>query len=541
MQVNNIDLSMYTATEVGYLGSFIRGPYKRSHDFYAQRTTVFENKDFTDQFSAGLARAIAIIYTNNEHPTPEKIAETLLTAGIIQSDNGNVSGEMETWNYLGEVLEYYAVRGAENIKDFRKRERLMKEAWRTKKLSPEALQKKIDEISRKHTGASIEKAIALREYLDELVDGTDQVVKMTDWDDQNQMLADLPAKFSSMVGKPRFTFPTVWNVNNFIPVLRPGEKCVLSGGTGDGKSALAMQFAEWACSCGKKVLVIHMEDSDETILMRQTVRWIGGTLNELERGDPLHRMDQMLELRKQWQRDGGKLIYKYLAGLSIPLIIEQIKETANVLESNDEQLDVVVMDYFQKANHDDGKGNYVVAANKGAEDLKIIAERLKLFMFVVSQETPGENGTKHTAWSRALEQKPQIYISLTRQEIKKIEDEEMVTVADPYRGTSERKIVAGVGERSAWTMFQIKKVNQGRQGIRWLFFDGPRFRAFDPEFMRKVEAGQASEFVVPILPPPDDTFLRQQQDYLDKFELAWHQLEDPDTRKRNKMKEANSG
>jgi hypothetical protein len=303
---------------------------------------------------------------------------------------------------------------------------------------------------------------------------------------------------------------------------------------------MAMQFAEWALICGKNVLVIHMEDKVETILMRQTCRWIGATMEELERGDVLHKMDAMKELRQKWQlRTHGTLTYKYLAGNSIPIVIEQIKEVQRQLEMLDKHLDLVVFDYFQKLDIDSqiGKGqNYVNAANAAAEQLKILAEKLGLIMFVVSQETTDMDGGKHTEWTKALEKKPQIYISLTRPIIKKVEDEEIVYVDD--NGAQKPFRLSQVGDRSIWCEAKIKKSNQsGGVGKVWLFFDGPRFRMMEPGFYTEVRGGQRSEFDVPVLQPATENFLSNQKRYLEAYNKGILTTKDPDTKKREALRE----
>lgn len=533
LNLQQVEQTNLAAIETMYLGSFIKDP-KRERDFYAQRFAIFKPTDFTDTFSRMVAESINEIYVNNELPTPQNVVNVMSTKNWYERKD--IASDADNFTKLNSLISYYQTRGAITLKDFRKQERVMEDAKRARLLSPENLNKVIAEINQR-PGTTLDHASDIQGYIQDVMGAHEFAHKTADWDEQKKLLSDLPGQFAEMVGKPRFTFPPHWNLNGFIPVLRMGEKCVVSGGTGDGKSSVANQFAEWAHIAGKNVLVIHMEDSDETILMRQTVRWIGGTFLELERGDPKGRMAQMIKLREYWLTKGGSLTYKYLAGNSIALIVQHIQETAAVLESQDKHLDVVVMDYFQKIDFDSQPGNYVNLATAGAEQLKILAERLKLFMFVVSQETPDANGGKHTAWARALEQKPQIYISLTRQEIKKGEDEEFVTMADPKTGISKRMRLAAIGERSCWLQMHIKKVNNGRQGVAWLFFDGPRFRAFDPEFMKKVDSGEIGEYDVPLLKAADNEFWKRQEQDEEAYRLAYYQMLNPEQKRIEKLRQ----
>src|SRR5258706_1029858 len=400
INLKELESTNLVALDTMYLGSFIKDKLPRAMDFYSQRVSIFKPQDFNDPFSKALSVCINEVYQKNEQPTIRNVVDTM-----SQKDWFGKSGlsiDMDNYDYLNKIVSYISSRGAMTIKEFRSRERAMEDAKRSKLLAPDNLNKVIAEIMQS-PGTSVDHAISIKRYMDDMVGGTEFANKTADWEEQKHLLETLPSEFAKMIGKPRFTFPPHWKLNEFIPVLRPGEKCVMPGCTGEGKSVCAMMFSEWAAICGKNVLVIHMEDSDQTILMRQTVRWIGGTFLELERGDPKHRMEQMIKLREWWNTRGGSLTYKYLAGNNIGLIVEQIKETAATLEAEDKHLDVVVFDYFQKIDFDSGVGsggNYVNQATAGAESLKILAERLKLFMFVVSQETPDANGGEQSTYGK---------------------------------------------------------------------------------------------------------------------------------------------
>lgn len=535
IDLKNIEEANITGIESMYLGSLISSKL-RERDFYSERISVFKDIDYSEPISKAIARAINEIYSNNDRATSERVVEYLSTRDWFKPGFTGIQGLTETISDLRRLVDFYDDRGALNIKDFRRRERIMEDAKRAKLLHPKNLNEKIAEIMA-GTGNSVDKALAIKSYMDEIVGGAEFAQKTTDWENQRQILTDLPDEFSGMLNKARFTFPPHWGLNQNIPMLRPGEMCVLSGGTGDGKSSMAMMFAEWAAICGKNVLVIHMEDSDKTILMRQTVRWIGGSFLELEKGDPMNKMQQMIKLREWWNSRGGSLVYKYLAGNTYHAIIEQIKEHAASLEAQDKQLDLVVIDYFQKIDFDSAGGNYVLAANAGAEAFKIISERLRLFTFIVSQETPDSNGGKHTAWSRALEQKPQIYLSLSRHEIKKAEDEEKVSLYNEETRTSKSLTISSIGDRSCWLQLHIKKVNNGKQGTVWLFFDGTRFRSFDPEFMKQVDRKEINEFDVPVLKPADKQFWDRQREREDAYYYAYYQLKNPDEQRRERLRQ----
>ncbi len=536
-----LDPAALIASEVAYIGSFVRGPKLiREKDFYANRSMIINPADMHDDFSSAVLEGVVRLYHQNEVPSIENLAHIMLNEGLIAPDSPAITDQAKAWSQVSDLLNYYAERGAKELRSFRKREHTVRENWRTERLSPKHITKILETVD-KNGGSSLDAATAIRQYMDSLIGDTEMDAVVAKWDKQKEFLEQFPEQQRSLIGQARFTFPSMWGakLSKLIPVIRPGEMIVLAGGTGDGKSAMAMQFAEWSAISGKNVLVIHMEDYVDIILMRQTCRWLGATMEELEKGDPKGKMQDMIELREAWMERGGSLIYKYLAGHTIQLLVEQIKETAQELERQGKHLDLVVMDYFQKADFDSGvtQGqNYVNIANQGAELLKIVAQKLALTMCVISQETSDGNGGKHTEWTKALEKKPQVYVSLTRQEIKKPDEEEFVTVSDG--GRSKTVALGEVGDRSCWIQFKIKKANQSKQGEIWLYFEGPRFRAFDPEFMKKVEAGEATEFDVSILTAPDDAFWRKQDETRVKYTAGWHQLKSPDQKRREKAEAA---
>lgn len=526
------DNSAQLASEIGYIGSFIIDPEFRNTSYFPKRSMILKPEDMHDPFSKGVLEAIMRLNVRNERATIDEISRVMTTEGIING-NDNVPSQIDTWEKLQSALKYYSQQGAVDTRGFRVRENAVSENWRSNKLTSTSISKLIESMKKKGA-TNFEIAIALKEYAENVSGGGESAAITADHTRQIELLKEIPERQRELLGKPRFTFPPHWGVNHLVPYLKTGIMITMSGGTGDGKSAMAMQFADWACIAGKNVLAIILEDQFETILMRQTVRWVGGTMDELERGDPHNKMAEMSRLREKWARSGGQMIYKYLAGNPIESIKTHIKEVARELELQGKSLDVVVMDYFQKVDFDSGVkngANYVNVATKGAEDIKILAETLGFTMMVVSQETEDAQGNRHAAWTRALEQKAQIYISLSRNEIKRVEDEEVVTIT--VGGQAKSVPLAKVGDRSCWLKLQFKKVNNGRQGIQWLFFEGPRFRAFEPNFMNEVESMVRDEFSVPILQKPDEKFFERQKVMTMAYKEGYKTLKNPDDKKRN--------
>jgi KaiC/GvpD/RAD55 family RecA-like ATPase len=513
-------------SEVAYLGSFIAGG--REKDFYPLRHTIIDPAEFSDQTSRDLARALDICHTRQEEPNITNLISIMLATGIVVPEIPGMPGHMEAWERLTEILNHYAKLGAPDLKEFRRKEKRVKEIWRAEKISPDVLAQVARDIQNKG-GSSIEQALAIRDYIDGLL-GNEQAQSQTfTWVEQEQLFTQIPEENRAMIGKPRFMFPISWGLENYIKVIRPGEMIVLSGSTGDGKSALSHQFAEWTACLGRHVLVIHMEDTERTILMRQTCRWIGATMEELERGDPLGKMDQMRQLREKWYQDrGGTLTYKYLAGSTIALIVEHIKDWARQLEDNDETPGLVVLDYFQKVDFPIARGeNAANAYSNGAEQLKIIAERLNVPMFVVSQETPNADGKgSHTAYSRALEQKPQIYLAISRKKIAAANEIEEVVV------DGERYALADVGDRSCWLHIDIKKANNSRTGSVDLFYYGPRFYAGTKKWLMGVKDGSINAFDIPLLQAWEDSDQQRQGKLFRRWDEGYMKLEPPGAKKK---------
>jgi hypothetical protein len=513
-----------------YLGSFIEGPeFKRGKDFLAHRNVVIKPEDMPDDFSRALMHAIQTAGYKGVERTPERLARTMWKEGLIQSPETDGASVASTSDQVEALIYAYGKRGVTTFQEFRETEIDFHIMWqeRTTKRLPDQIKAIMDEVG----VTASDKLVAVKELIEQYMGASPAQIKTYDEAGQDERFDNIPQEKLAQVGKPKFTLPNHWGLNNFVPRLHPGDKIVLSGGTGEGKSAAAMQFAEWCALTGRRVLVIHMEDSIDTILMRQTCRWIPDTtMEELERGDPQGKMARMKALRKQWKANsGGEIVYKYLAGNTIDIILGQMEEVARAMLDEGDPLDVVVFDYFQKVDFDSQVNNnlgYVNVATKGAERLKIWAEAWNAVVFVVSQETPDNFGGKHTAWTKALEQKPQLYISLTRPIIKSTSEEEFVTI------DGKRKVVAQVGDRSAFVHMVIKKNNRYSLGSSWCVLDGMHYRLITPEFKKLIDEHPEREFDIPIQKAADAAFLDMQLQKQRVQERVFYEVENPDDRKR---------
>lgn len=514
-----------------YLGSFIQGPeFKREKNFWASRSVIeIKPEDMPDSFSKALLQVIEVAELEGISRTPEALTELMFTEGLAQVAKTDPMSIMLAMDKAEAMIRSIGKRGKTTLEDFRRTEITLHEMWRQYKM--DRLPDMIKDINNTPGLTATDKLMRSRELVEKFLGGSSSPIKTYDWEAQMEVFDKLPGEHLAQVGKPMFSLPPHWGLNGFVPRLHPGDKVVLSGGTGEGKSAAAMQFAEWCAIVGKRVLVIHMEDSIDTILMRQTCRWIPDTaMEELERGDPLSKMEQMIALRKQWKENsGGELIYKYLAGNTIDIILGQMNEVARAAQMEGKPLDVVVFDYFQKVDFDSqitNSLNYVNVATNGAERLKIWAETWNAVVFVVSQETTDKHGDKHTAWTKALEHKPQLYISLTRPVVKATADEEYITL------DGKKRRVAEVGQRSVYVHMQIKKSNRYSMGASWCILDGPRFRIVEPKFKQKIDAQPELEFEIPIQKPADEAFYKWQEQYLKMWDRVAYDVLNPDKRKR---------
>jgi KaiC/GvpD/RAD55 family RecA-like ATPase len=537
--IKDLDAESAVTHEVLYVGSFIQFPdIKKDKDFYTHRTvTSLKPSDMTDKFTKAIFEAVQIADWEKVPKYPNELANIMLRNGIVTPSQMSTDSENIAYNQLVNDLIAIGKRGAAYFAEFIKRERAMESIWRTQTL--ERLPFLLQAMTGKTAKKSEKEIIAFtREYLDNLDNKTHTQEVTAEWEEQEKAFKDIVIEKRSEVGRPLKTFPNHWGLRPFIPRIKPGWMIVISGATGDGKSALAMQYAEWQAVSGRKVLVIHMEDNLETILLRQCTRWIPDTtLEELERGDPKEKMAQMAQMRASWQAHGGEIIYKYLAGHTVQDMINQINEVAASFQMQGKHLDDVVIDYYQKADFETlaGQGNlsYVNVATKGAEDLKITTEKWNCNTLIVSQVTPDEKGGFHTAWARALEQKPQIYIQVNREVVKDLNSRDIVNL------DNRQVVLADVGDRSVWIQFQIKKVNQGRTGRVWAIFEGPRFRAITPEFKTKIDMNPLEEFRIPILEAADDKFFVRQADMIRAYNLAY-KLPNPENRRKQQKEENNA-
>jgi hypothetical protein len=362
-----------------------------------------------------------------------------------------------------------------------------------------------------------------REYLDKIDGKFIAGASSADWDRQAAEFDRIQELMRSRIGQPLKCFPPAWGLNRYVRSIEKGRLVVMSGGTGDGKSSLAMSYAEWQAQTGRNVIVVHMEDSLQTILMRQTVRNIPSTtLEELEGGDPEDKLLRMKKIRESWP---GRIYYEYMAGLNIDQIILRLEEICLK-----DSIDDIVIDYFQKIDFiSDASAsvNMIAQAGLAVEKLKLLAEKWNNNVFLVSQTTPDTDGKLHTQWTRELEKKPQYYLEVQRKIVEKPEDSVLVTIGQATVP------IADVGDRTPWIRLMLKKVNDGRTGSSWIVFNGPRFLGMTPEYWKKLNANPEFANEIPVYTQWNDRKKQQQKSVLAAHEAVFTQ-ENPDEKKRRK-------
>lgn len=511
--------------EASYVGSFIKvNGIKRTKNFWTNRTRVIKPEYISNESLRAMLVAIDELNSKNVPADVGTIAREILTQLPLAA---GIDPLVVGYEYAVKLTENVARLGAITYAEFRKAEDDMIAVWQQSQLTGDKMAAVIESLEKKYS-SPVDRALALRKHIDSIVGEAPQEIKTLDGPQQIEVLETLAETHRANLGKPLFTFPPEWGLNKYITMLPPGFMASLGGLPGDGKSSLAMQFADYAAMCGRDVLVIHMEDTHETLLMRQTCRHLNATMDELYRGDPEDKMKQMAQLRQSWE---GTMTLRYMGGSHINVIIDSIREWADEMSAvrgTQHFGGVVIMDYFQKAtfSHSSNR-NLADEYSNGVEGLKQVTETKNLFTMIVTQLTV-TNGEVKPEGTTQLTKRCQIVLNLKREVIKDSNKERKVMVP----GHEMPWALAFAGERDVWGKLSIDKANQHRQGQSWLFMEGPSFKGYTQEWHIQVSNGLVKPNSPTILQPWSEADEAKAQRRREAYHYAVEALHDPDEERR---------
>ena len=163
--------------------------------------------------------------------------------------------------------------------------------------------------------------------------------------------------------------------------ISPGEFGVLAAQTSGCKSTMLLNFAWGAVMNGKKVLVITLEDSQDTVMMRFDSLFSHQEFI-LFRRDPT----RSATLKKKVAKHKNLLYVKdYSSGVCTPAKIR------GLLASMD-GLDLVIVDYLDELGGGTGRKDRWQEVEDGARQLKAMAHETKIPMWTATQTSASSYG-----------------------------------------------------------------------------------------------------------------------------------------------------
>lgn len=234
--------------------------------------------------------------------------------------------------------------------------------------------------------------------------------------------------------------------------LQKGDMIVIAGRPSMGKSALAMQLAQFAAIDGKSVAVFSLEMSRDQIIERMTANLGGVAGNNLRSGE-IDVVDWGNISDAYRALHDVRLFVDDVSGLSVPRLRAKTRRIARKFG-----LDLVVVDYMGLM---DGKGdNRYAQVTDISRGVKLLARELNVPLVILAQlNRQGQNRTNNRPLmsdlrdSGAVEQDADVIVLMHRE--------------DYY---DEKSVMAGVAEAI------IAKQRMGPTGVVNL--------AFEKEFSR---------------------------------------------------------
>lgn len=304
---------------------------------------------------------------------------------------------------------------------------------------------------------------------------------MDDWLAQRKK--DIANKTPLMCFPPHFGL-----LHSRITQLKPGYLVIIGGDTGAGKSTFTGQLADWLAMTGFPGVFIHNEDPFQKLAIKRAARLTGGTVEEIERGDPnncLSRAAQIVD--KTW----AKTTYFHAYGMPAIALLEKIHAYCQDPATRPRW---VVVDYLQKILDAEMLDNKTIVGGYFTNALKALAEEYEFLAILVTQESSHDIGTsgRKAKWVGDVNDKGQIGISIRSLVA---EEDEAVTLP-----TGERVTISKKGDQSAIVQVVITKANDYRIGREHLVNMGGLGVMASNEFLRKQAAAEdrGEQLVIPM-------------------------------------------
>lgn len=250
------------------------------------------------------------------------------------------------------------------------------------------------------------------------------------------------------------------DLHEFVPVIKQGKMIVISGFTGQGKTILMEEQAEWCAMLGFRCLYMTTELSIEDHLDRRYVRFTGLPYEVIV--DPSDEVKEQIEAARSemttWQ---DNIDFYELGERNLTVLLAQMRRAYQ------HGTRVFFIDYLTEA----------VARDKNELDEAIFqlhafakAPQTRSWLFVASQQTPTESGPR-TYGTRVLEFKNALWLRMEREE--KAKEDSQITAGG-------KTFVVAKGEPSPVMRIHTSKATYGVSGrFTEAVMDGQRFRLLE--------------------------------------------------------------
>lgn len=250
-------------------------------------------------------------------------------------------------------------------------------------------------------------------------------------------------------------------IDNFTLGFNEPDFIIIAGGTGEGKTTLALQIAEHV-SATKKVAVFSLEMSSKQLMWKIFSQKIKAPISVIRKGSLNNKQWSELESNIYKSIEQSNLYISDIGGMSI----FELKSIARSMKATD-GLDMIVIDYIQLLNAHGGDIKFGVREqeiNYISKQLKALAKELKIPIIALSQLSRIERGSKRLyklsdlRESGALEQ----------------DADGVFFVYRPHYHDVTSMSINGedISFKEGDTILQVAKWRLGETGIIQLFFDG---------------------------------------------------------------------
>ncbi len=217
------------------------------------------------------------------------------------------------------------------------------------------------------TGAHTDRVDNVCDLADQALDTVMETIGVTSGENERDGISSVESgrRLRERYGQPveGTRIPFMLDKFNRRGGMAPGEICVVSGHTGDGKTWWAQEEVEIACLAGMRTAVFSLEVSEPLWKARQLAMISGFELEDIEaQRVPLEKLEPYIKAMDKWPLD----VFDKPAGVT------QIKEAAQRARLSGDPYRLIVIDHLLLMSMT-GRGDFRVKLNDALTGVREIA------------------------------------------------------------------------------------------------------------------------------------------------------------------------